>query len=524
MFRGRGRPVTGLARHENDGFRHSGTKQAGSWLPKRPARSAVYTMGTAAILHFSRISRGDACMIIIAILAVILIPVAGFTLNQMALTRAGRRFARTVDEITILKESDARAFTRPLAALIGKWRHRDSSGKQRLAESRIAADKPRASIETPDVLSAPGPAREAAQLSRSSGYPPAEGFWGALTVAEQDALVVRAWLETFPAGTVLWRQGQRGDHVLVIVSGRTRIYREDERGKQFIAIRGPGDVVGERAALRVESRSATVAAVEVLRALVLTTADFITLATEHPRVVTVLESEIYARLAESRPAVDEADGRSPAPSGPGAASLRWTDQNCTICLTDITAFSDSFRTDDDRLTIRAAMYQMLTDAFNDSGVPWLACHREDRGDGVLIVIPPSVSTGLVVETVVTRLTAALQWHNRRALAATRIQLRVSIHVGPVTTDAEGVSGHAINQAARLIEAAAVKSRIAETGADLAFVTSESVYDTVISPKYGPADLARYREIPVSAKNVKGVARMLLAGPEATARGPGAAGR
>jgi hypothetical protein len=471
-------------------------------------------MGTAAILHFSHISRRDACMIIIAVLAVILIPVAGFTLNQMALTRAGRRFARTVDEITILKESDAKAFTRPLAALIGKWRHRDSSRKQWPAGPRIAADKPRASIETPDVLPAPGPAREAAQLSRSSGYPPADGFWGALTVAEQDALMVRAWLEIFPAGTVLWRQGQRGDHVLVIVSGHTRIYCEDERGKQFIAIRGPGDVVGERAALRVESRSATVAAVEVVRALVVTTANFITLATEYPRVVTVLESEIYARLAESRPVADEADGWSLAPSGAEAASLRWTDQNCTICLTDITAFSDSFRSDHDRLTVRAAMYQMLTDAFNDSDVPWLACHREDRGDGVLIVIPPSIPTGLVVEAVVTRLAVALRRHNRRGPAATRIQLRVGLHVGPVTTDAEGVSGHAINQTARLIEAAAVKSSIAEACADLAFVTSESVYDTVISPKYGPADLAGYRETPLSAKGTKGVARMLLAGPEA----------
>jgi len=65
------------------------------------------------------------------------------------------------------------------------------------------------------------------------------------------------------------------------------------------------------------------------------------------------------------------------------------------------------------------MYRMLTDAFNDSGIRWRACHREDRGDGALIIVPPSIPTSAVVDAAAL-LAAALGRHNRQVSAATRI--------------------------------------------------------------------------------------------------------
>jgi CRP-like cAMP-binding protein len=515
MFPGWSRQVADLLRHGNDTRRSTELRLGVSQLSaSRPARSAIYSLTAAAILHFSHVTSEDACMIIIAAVALILIPVAGFTLNQVVLTRTGRRFARTVPEIVLLKESDAKAFTRPLVALISKSRQRAHSRRQWPGAPQIASYDPSGSIAAADVLATPGLLSESGRRGRAVGYPPAAGFWGQLSPAEQRALVTRARLETIPAGEVLWRQGDRGDHVLVIASGQTMVYREDALGQQVIATRGQGDVIGERAALRVESRSATVITVDAVRALVVMTADFAALITEHPRVLKILESEIYGRLIESRPdrpSADEVGVWPLAPPRPGSASSRWTGQNCSICFTDITAFSHPSRREQDRQAVRAAMYRMLADAFNDSGVPWHACHREDRGDGVLIVIPPGIPTGRVVEAVVNRLTTALRRHNRRAQAATRIQMRVAIHVGPVTTDAEGVSGHAINQAARFIQAAAVKRSIADASADLVLVTSEFVYDTVISPEHGPAELASYQRLQFRAKGAERVAWMCLAG-------------
>ena len=52
---------------------------------------------------------------------------------------------------------------------------------------------------------------------------------------------------------------------------------------------------------------------------------------------------------------------------------------------------------------------MLTDAFNDSGIRWRACHREDRGDGALIIVPPNIPTSAVVDAAAL-LAAALGRH------------------------------------------------------------------------------------------------------------------
>jgi hypothetical protein len=56
-------------------------------------------------------------------------------------------------------------------------------------------------------------------------------------------------------------------------------------------------------------------------------------------------------------------------------------------LTDITAFSAHRRSDEDRLTLRRVMYDMLQRAFEAARLPWRDLHKEDRGDGTLIVIP-----------------------------------------------------------------------------------------------------------------------------------------
>ena len=69
--------------------------------------------------------------------------------------------------------------------------------------------------------------------------------------------------------------------------------------------------------------------------------------------------------------------------------------NCSIVFTDVAGFSDPVRTDGDRDVVRAAMYEILRSAFEASGVSWAACYREDRGDGAIIVVPPTISTQII---------------------------------------------------------------------------------------------------------------------------------
>lgn len=79
----------------------------------------------------------------------------------------------------------------------------------------------------------------------------------------------------YPAGSTLVRQGQPGVGLFIIVSGRARVGREDAAGTmQELSVLGPGDVFGEMSLLDDLPRSATVVAIEPLKALLLPVYDF----------------------------------------------------------------------------------------------------------------------------------------------------------------------------------------------------------------------------------------------------------
>ncbi len=58
-------------------------------------------------------------------------------------------------------------------------------------------------------------------------------FWDALDPTEREALRSVASWRTFAAGATLMREGERADHVLVILGGRTRI-SVDENGSERV--------------------------------------------------------------------------------------------------------------------------------------------------------------------------------------------------------------------------------------------------------------------------------------------------
>jgi hypothetical protein len=93
----------------------------------------------------------------------------------------------------------------------------------------------------------------------------------------------------------------------------------------------------------------------------------------------------------------------------------------------------------------------------------------------------------------------LKRYNRQAGAPGRIQLRAALHVGPVAPDANGLRGHALIHAARMLDAPALKEALAAAGADLAFIASGHVYDTVIQHATGLVDPAAFRRIRVNVK-------------------------
>jgi hypothetical protein len=151
-------------------------------------------------------------------------------------------------------------------------------------------------------------------------------------------------------------------------------------------------------------------------------------------------------------------------------------ENCTVVLSDVVGFGARSRTDEDRRIIRETLFRMTHAAMR--GIPdvwpW-----EDRGDGLLMVIPPSIPTAEVIEHLHAGLPAALEEHNRTHPDSARIQLRVAVNVGPVTSDDIGISGEAIIVAARLVEAPPFKEAMDETRANLGIIASTFIYETVV---------------------------------------------
>ena len=107
-------------------------------------------------------------------------------------------------------------------------------------------------------------------------------------------------LATYETGDALLRQGERSGRVHVIVAGRVRVVRLTRRGEEvLLALRGPGDVVGELAAIDPAPRIATVNAIEEVSSLTITGEVFTDFLRGHPHLLLAITRTLVTRLRES---------------------------------------------------------------------------------------------------------------------------------------------------------------------------------------------------------------------------------
>lgn len=331
--------------------------------------------------------------------------------------------------------------------------------------------------------------RGQAQISIDENWVPVN-FWYSLGQDQRQAFLAVASRQLFDAGERLMREGDHGDHVAVITSGLTEVRVREDGAERVVAQRGPGQLIGERAALKVSRRSATVVAVVPVRALLVRTADFETFISAYPEVLDLIEEQIFTRMREHRP-------------GPDPAAL--AGQNCTVIRTDVAGFSSPRRCAADRELIRAALRDITRQAL---GPLWPACWHEDRGDGHLIVAPASIPTADVLDRLTLMLPPRLRAHNRIHREPAQITLRVSVEVGPVRKDQSGVSGDAIIDATRMVDAPAFKHAMAGQGAHFGIIVSPFVHRAHIASR---GDTAEYAKVRVRVKETRSSAWMQLTG-------------
>jgi CRP-like cAMP-binding protein len=125
-------------------------------------------------------------------------------------------------------------------------------------------------------------------------------FWSALSAAEASALQQRARRVTFARGQALLSEGQIADRILILRAGRVKITSTTRTGREVIlAFRGPGELLGELAALDSEPRSATVVALERAEALALSPDEFRGFLADHGSATLTLLRILGQRLREA---------------------------------------------------------------------------------------------------------------------------------------------------------------------------------------------------------------------------------
>ncbi len=100
-----------------------------------------------------------------------------------------------------------------------------------------------------------------------------------------------------PAGHVLMRQGDRGNEMFVLVSGKVSVEREG----RALGERGAGSVLGEIALLAEMPRTATVIAIEPSRLFVVGHREFHSLMDQMPSVRTSVLEVLASRIAALDP-------------------------------------------------------------------------------------------------------------------------------------------------------------------------------------------------------------------------------
>lgn len=129
---------------------------------------------------------------------------------------------------------------------------------------------------------------------------PAGRFLDALTPRDLEALRALGRQRRHRAGEVLFREGDPGDAVLVVLSGRVKLHGVTETGREAVlGVREPGDLIGEMSAIDGAPRSATATAFEPVEVLAVPPSAFTAFLARTPGVAVVVLRTVMARLRDA---------------------------------------------------------------------------------------------------------------------------------------------------------------------------------------------------------------------------------
>lgn len=149
---------------------------------------------------------------------------------------------------------------------------------------------------------------------------------GALPDAVLGELAIRGHMANYATGEVIFRRGDAGDFLLLLTRGRVKIVNTTANAREIVLnFLGPGDALGEIAALDGGARSADAVAAEPTSAFLLARRDVLAVIGQQPECLLALLTRLGGKL---RAASEVAEERLLSMAGRCAAGLlRLADQH-----------------------------------------------------------------------------------------------------------------------------------------------------------------------------------------------------
>lgn len=184
-----------------------------------------------------------------------------------------------------------------------------------------------------------------------------------------------------------------------------------------------------------------------------------------------------------------------------AGRRRYADpQHRSIVVIDVAGFGR--RSDLAQVRIRTSLDEVVRSACRASGLPRSRLVLEDRGDGMIVFVPATVSKAALLLPFLPQLDARLHDHNSQAEAAHHLRVRVAVHAGEVVRGPHGWLGTDVNLACRLVDSAPLRDELARRPrAVLAVALSDVIHRAVVRHGHRGIDASGYTEVPLTVKEV-----------------------
>jgi CRP/FNR family transcriptional regulator, cyclic AMP receptor protein len=122
-------------------------------------------------------------------------------------------------------------------------------------------------------------------------------FFGGLPEPALDALIARGHIKKYAKGDVVYRRGDQGDSLMVLLSGRMKVANVTTDAHEVILnFIGVGDVNGEIAALDGRQRSADTVALQACEVFTVYTRDLLPILLQHPSALLEITQILCERL------------------------------------------------------------------------------------------------------------------------------------------------------------------------------------------------------------------------------------